>query len=847
MNFKKISILSLVLALLLCGCGTKLNESLNINDAIVPEAAENNIASAEYETVSENDKLIFSMNKDTTAFKLTDKANGYEWYSTAAPTQSNTEADAPFSIAFVNNTGLIETMDAMTDSIALGQYSIEKLSDGAKVTYSLGEYNVKLNIPYAFNEERKKELLGMFSDDFKANQFDIMYQKIVFDRLDEKNQKKFLSQYPTIDKEPLYVLRDSISGSEDKMRELARLLSEIGYTDEMYEEDKNNFVLAAEDENEAVPQFRIQLVYTLTESGLRVTVPESEIQMNAEFPIVEIELLRYFGSPKGEDEGYFLLPDGSGSIMNFYNGRGDLQNYSVAIYGNDKAAPLNENIYSNEQAYLPLWGIKNSNNAVLATIDEGAAIAVLNAYPGGDRLSPYAAATFRLRSYYRSYTSQSNDASNYFVSIENERYKGDIVLDYTLLSGDDADYMGMAKLYRKRLFGNSDSSTVSSGAVIELMGLIENKAGFAGFTYNKETVLTDIKSVGSIAEELSAAGINNLKVKYSGWSNGGWRNGFANRVELNKKLGTEAELMALNEKLSAMGVGFYPDTELQYTYKDKSFDGFSSSEDVSTLISKAKGYLIEYNPATFMRDPEYKAPAYINNPSAISRAFEGFFKDYNRLGIDGISIRSIGRDLNADYSDTEGVGRETALRMLKESMSGISDKKVMVSGSNAWVLTFADYICDIPLGSAAFDNTDMAVPFLQAVVSGKIGYSGPALNLEGNVKEAVLQMAAFGADPYYMLSAENGKEVIEGDYSFLYSSDYGYLKEDIISTVTDYQEKMSEVIGKRIVGYEKLSDRLFKTTFENRQSVVVNYSEKEIEADGTVYAPKSYTVEKEGM
>ncbi len=523
MKLNRILILSLILAILLCGCGTKVNETLKTNDVVSPNTANNNISAIEYDVVAENDKYVFSLNKNTTAFKVTDKSNGYEWFSTVGDTQSVREADAPFTISFVNEAGLIENMNAMTDSISKGQYKIENVSDGAKITYSLGEYDSNLLIPYALTKERKEEISKGIKDSFKANQFEIMYQYMKYDRLDDKNKEKFSAMYPTLKDEPLYILRDSISGSKEMLKQLADTLSEAGYTEKMYEEDSKYFNLAEEGEKKAVPQFRVQLVYKLTDNGLTVTVPQKEIQMNSEFPLVEIELLKYFGSPSVGEEGYFLLPDGSGSIMNFYNGRGELQNYSINIYGNDKAIADNENIYTNQQAYLPLWGIKQGDNAVLAVIEKGAAIATLNAYPGGDRLSPYAAATFKLRAHYRSYTNSANNTSNYFVSIENQRYNDDLVVNYAFLNNENANYKGMAQYYRNQLFESTENSKkVSSGAVVELVGLIDYNVSVVGVQSSKKVALTDYEAVGKIAEELNASGIKNLNIKYSGWVNGSY-------------------------------------------------------------------------------------------------------------------------------------------------------------------------------------------------------------------------------------------------------------------------------------------------------------------------------------
>lgn len=846
---KKIKFLAvlLLLSLTLSACTSKIQEGIITKDIIANSAAQNDITNTEFMLIAENEKASFWFNKDTTAFKLVDKTNDFAWYS-AGKEQRLSEESAPFKISYVNESGLIETMDAMTSCIANGQYEFSRTENGLAVTYSLGEYETFLMVPLAITKERMEDITDSITDDFAKSQFETMYQYTEIGRLNEENKKLFLESYPKLSERPLYILRDKISESADKMKKIAEILSNAGYTEEMYNSDKAYFKSNETNEKKVLPQFRIQLVYSLEEDGFKVTVPQKEIQMNAEFPILEIELLKNFGAPQYGDNGYFLLPDGSGSLMNFYNGKGDLQNYSINIYGMDYSAYEDENIYNTNQAYLPVYGIKNSHNAIFAVIEDGDAIATLNAYPGNEKLSAYVAPTFRLRSYHKLYMNGSKSDSNYYVTYQDKRCESDIVVRYNLLNGENANYSAMAKCYRDYLFKDSSKKTDNkSGAVIECIAQIDKTVKKFGTDYTKEIPTTKFSQVKSIAEELSQKGINNLSIKLSGWFGGAYHNRYAAKMEINKSLGSRDELVELSSYLSKNGIEFYPDADLQYTYNTAAFDGFSKSADVARAVSNEKGYKVNFNPATFCRDTEFKTPAYINSSLAITNAFNGFFSKYKGLGIGNISLRNIGVNLDGDYSEENGADRQKAAELLLKQVTNIGkDYNVMTNGANAYMLNQIDYCCNLPLTYNGYDNTDKSVPFLQMVLSGKIDYSGPVMTLGGDMKNMLLNMAAVAADPYCIITVQNANEVRNSNYSFLYSTNYSYLKDEICQLLPQYIDDMNAVSGRQIIDYIELTQNVYKTVFEGGATVTVNYSSSDAEIDGKVYKAKSYTVEEGG-
>lgn len=842
----RILVIPLVFSLLLSGCGTKIAEKLNTSDILVSGTTENDLYGSEYMTIAENEYVSFHFNKDTTGFKVIDKRNGYEWFSAPEGKQNDTIENAPFILTYVSSQGQIETIDAMTGSITSGQYDYERTENGIKVTYSVGDFSELLLVPLAIDKARREYILGKIDDEFKKGQFDTIYQLIDYKELDEQNRKVFIQKYPTIKDGPIYILRESIMTSDSKMKDLALLLSECGYTEEMYEEDSQLFISEQSGDSKKQPRFRIQLCYSLTEDGIKITVPKEEIQMNASCPLVGIQLHKYMFSPSMLDSGYFLLPDGSGSLMNFYNGRGDLQEYNTKIYGIDYSSALSEYVYNYEQSYLPVWGVKNGSNAVFSVIEEGSAIAEINAYPGNDRLNAYAAATFNIRTYQKSYLNSSTGLSNYFVNVQNKRYDGDISLRLVFLNGEKANFAGMADWYRTYLFGTDKSKDFGKPELLlECVGLIEKQTQTLGIKHTEKYPATTFSQVQTIANELKESGVEGINLKLSGWCNGAYRGRYAGKMSVNDILGGKDALIELNKNLSQNDISFYPDIDFQYTYKDSVFDGYSKKNDVAKLITHSTGYRVDFNPATFCRDVNYKTPAYINNMAAIKRAFNNFFKEYDKINIKGISLGRIGRELNSDFSDENGIDRENASKKILELLKKTDENhSIMTSGINAYVLGVTDYCTEVPLVSNERDNTDMSVPFVEMVVSGKVRYSGEAVNLSGGSDTLWLRMASVAADPYYVLTNQYAQQVRDSDYSFLYCSDYAHLKNDILNDVKDYQQRMAGISGRQLLDYIKLSTDLYRSVFEGGYTVTVNYGKEDVTFENKVYSAKSYEVER---
>src|SRR5207249_4508713 len=86
---------------------------------------------------------------------------------------------------------------------------------------------------------------------------------------------------------------------------------------------------------------------------------------------------------KQSKEGYMLLPDGPGTLMNFYDNNYPYRNgYTGPVYGTNYSVEPPAPGTGDPAAY-PVFGLKQAGNAFLAVIEQGEQNSRIEAYPSG--------------------------------------------------------------------------------------------------------------------------------------------------------------------------------------------------------------------------------------------------------------------------------------------------------------------------------------------------------------------------------------------------------------------------------------------------------------------------------
>lgn len=812
------------------------------SNTIEPNTTQQDTASDTYTLMAENDQLKLSINYASAAIRVEDKKSGRQWDTLAAGRSASAE-NSLFTIDYLDSAGLTASMSSYSDSVMKGQYLIEKQEDGAKIRFTLGNVQEDLFCPAAFDVERYEAFLEKISSRYDSVLFKSHYWLVDIEKISDNAQRnELLDRYPSLSEKPMYVLRENTLPLSTQ-REIDRILTSIGYTEEDYAIDSAN---AAAVEQTAYPIFNVNLYLTLDGNQLQVRIPVQEIAEYNGAKLTNLSVLRTFGSPANQEAGYFLLPDGSGSIMEFYNGRGERADYSVPVYGRDLSVPYDEMVYAEGHAYLPYWGIVYEDKAMLATIEEGEAFANIQANSGTADFLPYANALFRIRELSRSsLASSGNQQAEFFYITQSTRYDGDIRLSYTFFGPEGTDYNYLAKFYHSQLFGGAAASCPSvPPTYIEFIGTSYVEDSILGFKTQRRVTYTTLKQAKQIGEELLAAGVSPLVIKMTGFFNGGIDSAFPDSLTLNKDVGTRQDLQDLQNWAKDNGVRLYFDFEAQYVTQDNAFDGFSAKKDAAYFINRLVANKRAYNPATFMyyRD----RTNYILNPSSVDKILQTLNRQGADFGLTGFSLRNAGREINSDFNESNAVDRQSALNRLEAGIAELkgSGYSLLSSGANQWFLPYASDLLHVPLTSSQLESTDKTIPFLQLVLGSSVPFADQALNLSGNTQEEFFNILQSGAGLYYTLTANPESTFDETDHEELYSTKYALWKQDIVDRSQELQAVYAGRSGP-VESHRELAEGVYKTTYENGFYILVNYSRREYAGSGFTVPAGSYLTGKE--
>lgn len=847
-----------------------IDESVDESAASVEDKGQENIAAgqeqknidfsrqvpADMRLVARNDYLELYINDETTEVAVKDKRSGYIWYTNPQDRDRDSRAAgvnkdllaSQMTITYYTPSSQAKIMNNYTDSVQLGQFEIETIENGVKVTYRIGKESKVYVVPQVISKKRMEEKILKNLSDTDARKVLRQYRLFSLEKASERRKQELLAQYPTLANGDLYVLVENI---RDYMKEsLQEIILSAGYTlEDMNEDHKANNVPPAEANKEV---FKIPIEYVLDGENLVVRVPTDEIEYHHDsYPLYSLRLLEFFGAAGLQDEGYMLVPDGSGALIYLNNNKLASSSYFINIYGNDRSVPLTERSSLIEQAYLPVFGMKKGDKALFAIIESGDAMARVCADISG-RVNSYNSVCAEFVLIPNDVLDISDYSGNYVIMVYQPRiFKGDIKIRYVFLNGEDANYAGMARYYRKYLenqYGMVQRQQYDDVPFyVELIGAIRKVRSIAGVPVNVLQPVTTYDQAIEILEELKKGGVNDIVLKYTGWANGGVHHTIPSSVKLISKLGGSRAFNRLTAFLEQNQIDYFMDFGIVYAYKNTLFDDFIVRAHASRYITKEVASIYDYNIATDVQDHD-RGPYYIISPSKIPSIVDGMTKGLQRLSVKGVSIRDAAIDVNSDFREKRLIDRQQARDILEAQFEKIKNSGLglMVDGGNAYSLPYVDHIVNIPEESNRFYITDESVPFFQMVIRGHINYAGEPVNLASDYKKAVLKAIEIGGGLYFTFIYDENSAVKETYYDNYYSCEYRIWLDRALEFYREVNEALKDVQGQTIVNHEKLAENVYRTTFENGVQVIVNYNSEDVNIQGMTIEGKGYKVLKGG-
>ncbi len=797
--------------------------------------------------VMENDQLTFTMDPATTQFQVTEKGSGRVW-------RSNPEGAASDPIAIARNKEMMQSTATVTYttsggttelnnfkySIENGNFDINWQEDGSLcVDYAIGKIEKTFLIPTAITEERYNAFVGQMKKATKKK-LSSNYSMYGPENIDsKKNKDEILALYPEVLNQNLYILKaDTAESGKKKIQDY---FAEVNYSQEDYEIDQLNIAGARESDN---PVFNLRLVYKLQGSDLVVEAPYSHIHYKPDYPITYVTLLPMFGATGADEEGFMLVPEGGGALINYNNGKLAQNSYYANAYGWDYAT-MRKELVNETRASFPVFGMTQQGGSFICMIEGASSYAGIMA----DIAMRYNMYNWMCAKYNVLHFDQYNVSARTTQLVymyEKEIPDDTIVQRYRFVDSDS--YVAMAAAYgdylreKEPLMAEAQASEEMPVSV-ELVGAIDKKVVKFGVPVDTVFAATTFAEAQDIMAELSDSGAKNMSVQLSGWANGGISQKVFDKVRVLGELGGKKGLQGLMDTAKQKEVPLYFDGIACFAYDSGLFQGFVPFTNAARYTTREQVRLKYYDIITYL-GADWLDPYYLVTPQYAKERMDVLLKGLKELGAEGVSFRDIGYLLSADYNPRNVVTREETKRMNVQTMLDAREagQKVMIRQGNDYAVPYADLITDMDLWGAKYSIIDQLVPFYQMALHGVKDYTGTPINLSSDFKREVLKCAETGSGLNFTFMAKDTKLLQDTQHSGYYAAHYQPWAEDVRQLISRYQQDMAGLNRQAIVDHKRLSDEVAMTAYADGTKVYVNYGTDAFSADGVQIPAKEYIV-----
>lgn len=581
-----------------------------------------------------------------------------------------------------------------------------------------------------------------------------------------------------------------------------------------------------------VPSISITVKVSLEGSGVKVEIPnEMIVESNEEFKLGIVYVYPFFGYTRGASvPGYMFIPDGAGSLIRFAETTKAKNMFYGRYYGSDLGM-LTKLAYdpTTNRPYnlsIPVFGMVHGfqQNAFIALVEKGASYGELQVHPSG--IITNFNFLYNIFVYNESYFQATNRSGAGVTTIQKETNRFDIQMHYRFLTGEQSDYVGMAKSYQEFLLQKGDLSKVEDpesniGIKLEFLAGEKEKVLF----WDRLIPMTTIEQAKDILINLD---VFNPDVVYYGWQPLGASTMGPKKLKIDKGLGSLRDFEGLIQSVSEKGGELYLYVDPQSALLDEK--GYSPRYDLAMSITNT-------NIQGFNRN---KVNNYLNF-AATKDLYVSISEDIDPDLKVGLALDSIGSMLYSDFKGGNLMNREDFIQNYRELFAQENGNKSFYS-PNDYLFAFLDGYYDMPISTSGYLYTTDTVPFLQIVLSGYIPYFGSALNFSSDLTTDLLRHADFGVYPSFYLTNEVTAEILNTNSSWIYTSSIDQWEGEIERAYAWLDNLLAPVKGEQIVARLVVADGIVSTRYTNGKQILVNYTTNPYTFEGVQIKPKDAVI-----
>ncbi len=851
MKLKRIIIIVLLLSVLsLYIFAFKMNASASIDSDLIPFNKEGFVDANELtdanKLVAENTNFALYMNETNSYFKVLDKSTGEFWESNPSvrdpweldPTKPITNSaiqkqKSTLEISYFNQAGSLTTINNYQYSISHPEsilneegektFSIKYVENGVQVLYFIED----LEVDYLYFPKY------MPKDEFEALEDFTMLNTLAYTGFNHDLNAYEIVNYEGMSRLVKKRLYDVFYGKLEYTRERAIEENEsYGY----FEQFEKVF-------------FEIGIEIKLNEKGIDTSIINESIVEPANVKLARISFLPLFGTAVSikdsvPTEGYIVLPDGSGAVMEFNNGKFYQNAYRKRLYGADLSLLPYKMAEQQQKINIPLYGMVKENGGFAAIITQGDAMAAINADVSG-RIDSYnkAFVTFNLRE--SESVTIGSGFNRYGVDLwTKDKVKTDFTVKYIFLEGSNNNYVGIAKAYQDYLVEGhnlvSNDQTANTVLTTEFIGAYDRKEFFLGVPYYALESLTTFDQAKSIIEELNELGLGDINVLYTGAMNGGLDSSIHTKAAIERVLGGNRDLESLYEYLNSENMRLYNTIDLMTASKyNRMFDQYRYT---ASRIKGSLAYNFNYHYPTRLPYSEtnymHSGDDYVINPLYYQTLYNKFASDFD---YDSIAFLNMGSTIAGHYPKNNALYKQDAINLQKSLLEQV-EYNVLMTNPLGYAIPYADYIVDLPTETTLYAILDYQIPLLQLVLSGIVDYSSNSINLSSDrsIQYQFLKLLETGSNVKYTLTYDSSQELLNTEYNYYMTTHYVNWLDQINAQVTEMNQ-----IGIHqgyLVSHERLANNVFEVTYSSGLRIVINYNLSNVTVEGQVVSGMDYLI-----
>lgn len=529
-----------------------------------------------------------------------------------------------------------------------------------------------------------------------------------------------------------------------------------------------------------------------------VKIPNNTFKENENFPIVSITFLPYLNAGRVGEKGYLVIPDGSGTMIQFTKFFG-VTTLEKPVYGD--LTPSNYDI-NRIPITLPIFSCIKNNLGFVGIISDGKEFSslVMDMAPGNGYYS------VGVKFYYRKIFEDVYRKKRITQRRDNKHR----VVVFYLLKGNSANYVGVGKKYREYLINERGVKPLRQKVkdyqylnpdVIDIGIFMGIKRGFQLF--DPIIKLTTFKHINSMLDRLKKLGIR-ANLILTGWEKSGFEG--ENPTTFPPFDGFRGLRSVVN---NAKSYGSFVTLAVNY------FEIYQNSRDFYRKMTLK-------NPVKLPLEQSSYRKGFIICPEVAITKFERFYNEAKRNGITAVELRRIGRGLIECFDDEHPTDRFTTASVY----SSMIKKAKIIEGGCDYGIEGINTFLSAPSSASGFFGGD-SIPLWQIVFHGLVRYSFEPMNLRGDFDYEFLKSLEYGALPNAMLTYESPILIRETFYKDLFSSKFSDWENELKREYELFNKRLGNIQYEFIIDHREISRYVYQTTYTDGTKVIVNYSNKE--------------------